>query len=271
MDKQTLLFALAFSAFMLSYSFAGTVVLTGSCTRFVTNNSFKFSITNSGNDSAYDLLINPYIANAAVAGNYSANILQPGTTANFSIRLSNVTAKGTYADYVVVTYSQGSSFFSTMFPCLLSFNNATTPEIYLSTSLYKVNSSVAAVNVSVFNAAKNNITANVSLLVPPFVSFEGPSSFSALLKPFSTYHFQFKLNLTNAKGISFTIAATASYIASKSHFAAMAILGVSQQAKTFSSNIGSVLLFGIAALIALLVLLIAFVFVRSRKKRREKD
>ena len=91
---------------LASLAFAGTVVLTGTCASVVKNNTVNFSIANSGNDSAYGLIVNPYISGANVIGNYSIARLDPGSTANFAVRLSNITAKGTYVDYFVVDYQQ---------------------------------------------------------------------------------------------------------------------------------------------------------------------
>jgi len=116
---------------LASLAFAGTVVLTGTCASVVKNNTVNFSIANSGNDSAYGLIVNPYISGANVIGNYSIARLDPGSTANFAVRLSNITAKGTYVDYFVVDYQQGSSFFSAMFPCWLEFGVSATSPIYL--------------------------------------------------------------------------------------------------------------------------------------------
>ncbi|MGC8676563.1 MAG: CARDB domain-containing protein [Candidatus Micrarchaeia archaeon] len=254
-------------------AFAGTVVLTGTCADVVKNSTVNFSIANSGNDSAYHLIVNPYISGANVIGNYSIARLNPGSAANFAVRLSNITAKGTYVDYFVVDYQQGNSFFSAMFSCWLEFGVSATSPIYLNSYFLYANSSVGLVNVSVMNAGTSLINATISLLVPAYVHVIGAASKQLTLVPGNVSHLQFKIDAKGMDGVSFDGAVYASYSRNGINFATQPSIFTF---KPYSSgfSVSKLIVYGAIAFIllfAIFVLFTALKNMRNAKSQRHQE
>ncbi len=249
---------------LFASSFAGTVTLTGTCKTFITNNSLSFSLANSGNDSAFDLIVNPYVTGANVVGNYSWSRLGPGSVANFSILLSNITAKGTYVDYIVVNYQQGNGFFSALFPCWLEFGVPATSQLYLSSAFSHVNASVGLVNVTLMDAGTSSVDANVSLLVPPYVHVIGPAFISLNIAPSKLVHTKFEIDTNNLHGIAFDGVVYASYSRNGINFATQP--SIFKFAPVSSGlSIGSLIVYGTIALIVLFAIFILIVHLRNRR------
>ncbi|MGC9157218.1 MAG: CARDB domain-containing protein [Candidatus Micrarchaeia archaeon] len=255
---------------MLESAFAGTVVLTGSCKTLVLNNTLNFSLSNSGNDSAYSVIVNPYISGAQVVGNYSTNLLSPGSTFNFSIKLANVTAKGTYVDYIIVAYQQGTSFFSVFFPCWLEFGVPATSELFVATTPYYVNNSVELVNVTLMNGGEKSVDANVSLLLPPGVHAVGPSHYQLMLSPANTSHLQFKIDIKGLSGVSLTGAVYASYYLNNISFATRPDVFLIAPMPAKHYPISLLILYGAVAIIVIFGLFVFFIALRNRKRRQHK-
>ena len=136
----------------LNLAHAGTVILTGSCNATLVNSSIVFSLSNSGNDSAYNLIISPIVEGATPLNtSYSMNVLAPGQTKTIYVKLTNFGLNGSYVDAFYVTYQQGFSFFSAVFPCLVYINKLAVSPIYevVGTTPLK---NMVIVNVSLFNA-----------------------------------------------------------------------------------------------------------------------
>lgn len=246
---------------------AGTVILTGTCTKVPTSNTILFSLQNSGNDTAYSLTLQPVVSNAVVIGNYSVSKLPPGSEINFTVRLANITARGIYGDYFIVAYEQGVNFFTAAFPCLLSFGNFNaTSQILENAHFSAKNSSLGLLNVTLFNAGRKGINATVSVILPPFVSTIGNSTRAVYLSPFNTTKISFKLDLNEAVGLSFSGAVVASYYLNGLHFASLVVFKGAQP-KVLHMPLGSLIVYGAVAVTVLFVFLIIFVTIRSKAKK----
>ena len=263
-----LLSIFAFLAF-LNLAHAGTVTLTGSCNATLVNSSIVFSLSNSGNDSAYNLIISPLVEGATLLNtSYPINVLAPGQTKTIYVKLTNFGLNGSYVDAFYVTYQQGFSFFSAVFPCLVYINKPTVSPIYevVRTTPLK---NMVIVNVSLFNAARTPLNGTISLIVPPTLSFISNKSYGFTLQPYTNESFTFKLQSPN-NGASYSSAAVASFNMSNLHYSSMATFSIT----SYVAN--STLLSPLeitAAVIAIILLMALFILARSikNKKRRERE
>jgi len=263
-----LLSIFAFLAF-LNLAHAGTVILTGSCNATLVNSSIVFSLSNSGNDSAYNLIISPLVEGATPLNtSYPINVLAPGQTKTIYVKLTNFGLNGSYVDAFYVTYQQGFSFFSAVFPCLVYINKPTVSPIYevVRTTPLK---NMVIVNVSLFNAARTPINGTVSLVIPPTLSFISNKSYGFTLQPYTNESFTFKLQSPN-NGASYSSAAVANFNMSNLHYSSMATFSITP----YVAN--SALLSPLeitAAVIAIILLMALFLLARSikNKKRRERE
>jgi len=248
---------------------AGTLTLSGSCTKPLNGNTLVFAISNSGlsNDTAYSIGIQPVISRASVASSwYPVNSLMPGASANVSISMLNITAKGTYADYFITTYRQGIDVFTTVFPCLVSFQNSTASQVYLSPSAVSGANSTESVIAAVTNAGTTNVTANVSLILPPTFSYSSSRQRSISLAPYTKGNVSFSLVLPpGAQQVSYGVAAAVQYYRGNLSYATYVPFTISAQ-KPGSMDFGSIILWSFAAVIVLLLVLLVLSFSRKRRK-----
>jgi len=263
-----LLSIFAFLAF-LNLAHAGTVILTGSCNATLVNSSIVFSLSNSGNDSAYNLIISPLVEGATPLNtSYPINVLAPGQTKTIYVKLTNFGLNGSYVDAFYVTYQQGFSFFSAVFPCLVYINKPTVSPIYevVRTTPLK---NMVIVNVSLFNAARTPLNGTISLIVPPTLSFISNKSYGFTLQPYTNESFTFKLQSPN-NGASYSSAAVASFNMSNLHYSSMATFSITPYVA--NSTLLSPLEIT-AAVIAIILLMALFILARSikNKKRRERE
>jgi len=258
----------AFLAF-LNLAHAGTVILTGSCNATLVNSSIVFSLSNSGNDSAYNLIISPLVEGATLLNtSYPINVLAPDQTKTIYVKLTNFGLNGSYVDAFYVTYQQGFSFFSAVFPCLVYINKPTVSPIYevVRTTPLK---NMVIVNVSLFNAARTPLNGTISLIVPPTLSFISNKSYGFTLQPYTNESFTFKLQSPN-NGASYSSAAVASFNMSNLHYSSMATFSITP----YVANSALLSPLEITTLIVAIILLIAlFLLARSikNKKRRERE
>jgi hypothetical protein len=250
-------------------SAAGTLTLTGSCSKPLDGNTVIFALSNSrlSNDTAYNITLQQFIAGARSAESYQFSRLAPGEATNASIMLSNITARGTYADYFAATYQQGTNFFTAVFPCLLSFNNATMSQIYLTPSAASGPNETEKVSVSLLNAGSSNITANVSLILPPTFSYISGRRLSVGLVPYEGKNVSFYLGLPPSAQASYGVAAAVQYEKGNLSYAKYTTFLISQQ-KPATLDFGTVVLWASAAVIVLLAALLILVLLKKRKRGR---
>ncbi|MFP3215326.1 MAG: hypothetical protein RXR32_02130 [Candidatus Micrarchaeota archaeon] len=258
-------------AFLIFFNLvhAGTVVLTGSCNATLVNSSIVFSLSNSGNDSAYNLIISPIVEGATPLNtSYSINVLAPGQTNTIYVKLTNFGLNGTYADTFVVAYQQGFSFFTAVFPCLVSINKPTVSPIRENVETTSLKNMVI-VNVSLFNAERAKINGSLYLIVPPTLSFISNKSYSFSLSNYSEENFTFKLEPPKS-GASYSSAAVASFNMSNLHYSSMVIFSITPYAakSAFLSPLEIT-----ATIVAIILLIALFLLARSvkNKKRRERE
>jgi len=266
LKSNILISTFVFLAF-LNLAHAGTVTLTGSCNATLVNSSIVFSLSNSGNDSAYNLIISPIIEGATPLNtSYAISMLPPGQTKTLSVKLTNFGLNGSYVDAFYVTYQQGFSFFSAVFPCLVYINKPTVSPIYEVVRVTPLKNMVI-VNVSLFNAARTPVNGTISLVVPPTLSFISNKSYGFTLQPYTNESFTFKLQSPN-NGASYSSAAVASFNMSNLHYSSMATFSITP----YVAKSGLLSPLEITAVIVAIILLIAlFLLARSikNKKRRE--
>ncbi|MEM3781382.1 MAG: CARDB domain-containing protein [Candidatus Micrarchaeaceae archaeon] len=266
MPRQHALMAFLAAALLLGTALASTVTLTGSCNGIVRNNTVQFSLANSGNGTALNVIVNPYIADAEVVGNYSLSDLVPNSSYNFSIRLTNVTAKGSYGDYFIVAYQQGTGFFSALFPCMMYFGNTSaTSQLSVISSFSARNSSFGVVTVNLSNEKATNVTANVMLLVPPMVSVVGQAQRQVFLSAYKQSELRFYVNTTRAPGVSFAGAAVAWYQRGGVNFSTLSVFsGYQYVAKR---NTGTIIIIASIVVLALVASLAVRAFLKGKSKK----
>src|ERR1700733_1000124 len=94
---------------LLSIAGASTVTLTGSCYATIinqTNNYIQFNITNSGNGTATNLIIEPVVSGASLVNSTPITIplVAPNGAYPQKIYLDNFTIPGSYVEQFIVKY-----------------------------------------------------------------------------------------------------------------------------------------------------------------------
>jgi hypothetical protein len=263
---QLLKFSVYIFAFvaLLGITHAGTVVLTGTCYNYVTNNTIHFTLSNSGNDSAYNLILSPILTNATpMNSSYSINALNPGYNVSVQVKLKNISMQGTYADVFVLAYQQGFSSFSAIFPCLLSYPKSTTSEIY-STAHISAIKGEGFVNVSLFNAGRENITGNLSLILPPTLSYISKSNYPFKLSPYNTSNMSFSVKLPQGTA-SYTGAVVVSYLFGGMHYSNMATFQIGNPASSaLIPTYYIIIIVGVVIIAIILILLLRSIRKKSK-------
>ena len=255
-------------ALLLGSAAAGTVTLTGSCvSRVLNGNTVQFGIINSGNDSAYSMLLAPVISGATPTSPiYNISALGPGEQKTINVTLENPLLRGAYVGYFIATYDQGAgSTFTAAFPCILYFYNTTISQILLSTNESLLSNGTVSVKVTATNAGSDAVNANVSIIVPPTLSQVSSPSFEVTLAPYATKTVTFYLTSLSTDQAAYGAAAAASYTAGGLGYAVLSKFVVSFE-KTSSGGVGDLLVVAVIAVIIVLLALLAFVFLKNRRK-----
>ena len=251
---------------------AGTVVITGSCSSpNPRNTTFLFSLSNSGNDTAENITLVPLVFGATpINSSYSLSSLPPGATDNLTMGVSNITEPGAHAARVVALYSQGPSYFSAVFPCLLYFYNTTASEVAVAVYATPLQNGTAYVKVALANAGSNSILANVSLVLPP--AFNATSaSYKLNLTAHGSANVTFRPSLLPSLEVSsysaYGAAAFVSYSSGNLSYATMQIFALSP-ASPFQPNtaISSVFILVAVVIVAISALIIYSVLNKRRKR-----
>jgi hypothetical protein len=184
-----------------------------------------------------------------------------------SVKLTNFGLNGSYVDAFYVTYQQGFSFFSAVFPCLVYINiKPTVSPIYevVRTTPLK---NIIIVNVSLGNAARTTVNGTLSLIVTPAISFISNKSYSFILQPNKTENFTFKLQSPN-NGASYSSAAVASFNIGNLHYSSMVPFSITP----YVAKSGLLSPLEITAVIVAIILLIAlFLLARSIKNKKRHE
>ncbi len=241
--------------------YAGTVTLTGTCQHVDSGNYISFSLSNSGNDTAYNIRILPYISKATINNSgYQINSLGPEDSSSIKIGLSNVSAFGTYVDYIDALYQQDSSIFAAVFPCQVNFGENAGSNLIIS---YSESSKgyYYQINVTAVNAGRYGVDANFSLILPPGLTYSGNGA-RINIGPLSSKSVDFTIYM-NKTGVSYSGAAVASYIENNTEHAAMTgIVLATPSPETFS--IGEEMLIAVVAVVAIFAVLIARIAMKRK-------
>ncbi len=257
---------------LIGIAAASTVTLTGTCYSSVinqTNNYITFNLTNSGNGTATNFLIVPEIDGASTPNaTISLPLVAPGSTYSERIYLSNFTIPGSYVERFVTRYSQGSSTFVTLFPCLVRINKDAQSIIAI-TNLTR-NKKGDNITVSISNIANYQMPIQISVYAPQGFNVTNPSR-NVSLGQYATTNVSFGISTPQYTNSEFPIVVAASYISDNVHYATLAETTIS-----FGAAAGAVgtsltdnfLLFGIAAFIIIIVALIILSIVLKRRGHR---
>ncbi len=244
---------------------AGTVSLTGTCSHALGSNTVVFSLSNSGNDSAYSVHVLPTIKDATAVGtSYDIGVLGPNSSSTTGVNLTNVYARGTYADYFTVAYQQGSQTFIALFPCLLDFGTTANSSILLSYNItYSGGREIIAVNA--LNAGDSELDATIYPILPPSFSYISNRSENVRIMPLKYATARFIVE-PESSGASYSGAVTATYAFNGTDYATLSTLTLTE--KGSSGGIVYVPLFIAAAAVVLILALILRIALKGRKKKK---
>ncbi len=265
------LYLIVILAMLFGSAEAGTVILSGSCATATSNNSLTFILSNSGNDTAANLVLVPYLSGATAKSNlYSIPSIGENSTIKFNVSFSPRGLAGTYSDYFVLGYEQGSGQeFSALFPCLVSIEKDTVSEVYASANVTDMGK-VQNVNVSIFNNGPFALQVNVSLLLPPTLIQNSTQNMSVELTPFMQKTLDFPVK-TPPSGSSYSAAVAVQYALKGEHYAYQTIFVISGHNAQNSASIYSYLPFALMILaIAVVLILLGRTVVQRRKRSAQK-
>lgn len=246
---------------------ASTVTLTGTCyTNFVnqTHNYMSFNLTNSGNGTATDMVIEPIIQGASTTNTtLSIPLVAPGTAYNEKIYLQNFTTPGSYVEQFVASYSQGSSNFITIFPCLVTINHAAPSLVSIIGFKYKNNN----LQVNISNIADYPINAQISLYTSPSFTVLN-STQNVTLQKYSIINESFAVSSPKYTDAQFPIAVVVSYTKDNLHYSTLGVYSVSFGGNKDITSIfqGNAVLFIIAAIIIIIIILIIISILKKKPK-----
>jgi hypothetical protein len=250
--------------FLFGVVYSGTVTLTGACTQQSGNGLVIFNLSNSGNStaSAISVILNlPWHNNFE---NYSAGSIDPGQALRFNAMISAPQSNGSYVSYFDVDYSQSSSEFSAVFPCLLKYGSNAPNNITLS---YQIHSSGYdyTVNVYAHNIGASAINDNISLILPSGFSYSSPKYVRLTISPFTTANASFQLS--SAVEGSYSGAIVSNYNSDGINYAAMT--GISIVSTASSGNgynfIDLFYAFLIIVILLMLMLILRAIIIKKSK------
>ncbi|MGI0100525.1 MAG: CARDB domain-containing protein [Candidatus Micrarchaeaceae archaeon] len=261
---------------MIGITSASTVTLTGTCRAAIvnrTNNYISFGITNSGNGTATNLLIEPLIDGATVkASNATISIplVAPGASYSENVYISNFTIPGSYVARFVARYSQGSSTFETIFPCLVSLGQSAQSIL----AVTNISSKSGNMSVIISNIADYPIMAQVSVYAPPEFSVAIPAK-NVTLDSYGTTKVSFAVSQPQFTDAEFPIAVGVSYVNSSIRYSSLAITTIKFGASSGGSPLaqlgGSLIVpASIAVILAIVALIIISIVANGRKKHRRQ-
>jgi hypothetical protein len=246
---------------------ASTVTLTGTCYSTIinkTNNYITFNITNSGNGTATNFLIVPEIDGASTPNTtISIPLVAPGGAYSERIYLSNFTIPGSYVERFVARYSQGSSTFTTLFPCLVQIGQNAHSILYITNITRGKRGDNISVNIS--NIADYPIAAQVSVYAPPDFTVVNPTKNVTMQYGLTSTPFAISTQ-TQYTNFEFPITVAASYVSGNVHYATERTISIGASAGTSSAFTANLLLFGIVVLVVVIVALIVLSVILKKGK-----
>ncbi len=258
-------------ALLFGVSAAGTVTLTGSCAvKNLTGGAIFFNLSNSGNDTAYNLVITPFLQNVKTSRSfYGVNSLGPGAGSSTEVGINSISDYGVSTGYFLTSYQQGTDVFSAVFPCLYTLGTQTSSQVLITEKTAVSSDGNATVTVSAFNKGSGQEKVNVSLMLPPAFVYTGASQYLLTLGPVSTpsstQNATFDLYISPSTQGSYSVAASASYKEGNLSHATLTTFVISGPAAATGST-SSLLVYGAALVVAILLALILMSLMRRRQR-----
>ena len=225
MSRQTALIALALVAAFPLISSAGTVTLTGTCAGAVSSHAtIWFSLVNTGDQDAQDIVIQPQLHGFFTNSSYHAvGTLAPDNPVNYTMPVFGNVLYGSYPESFTVTYNQGGSPFSAVFPCIIAVGHQSSGLV----SITEIRNQGSMLNATIQNtgALPENLT--VYGMAPP--SFNITKEVSTVINGYQEKNVSFAITEPNGTG-SYTIAVALSYRSGNLNYAAL---------DTYSYTVGS--------------------------------
>lgn len=272
-----LLLSVLFALMLFSITTADTVTLTGSClTQNVvnqSNNHIDFGISNSGNGTATNLVLVPAIGGASSLNTtQTIPLIGPGGSYVVKFYLNNFTVPGSYADYFLTRYSQGSSTFVTFFPCMVNMQRVA-PSLLTISNLSK---SGNRLSVKLVNLARYPIRASLHIQTPPTFSLSN-SDVNITVPAYAQINLSTNLTTPQYTNAVFPLAASVSYTNGSTHYATLQVTTISfgstgsTSPTAPSSSVDTVSIIIIVAILILLLLIVVSLIKRRKPiKPREQ-
>ncbi len=250
---------------MANLAFAGTVTWTGTCAGVPVNGSIYFHLANSGNDSAYNVLLTPRLVDATPSNSsYSIGTVSGGGNSTTYIKLANTSGAGTSADYFSLSYSQDGSNFAAVFPCMLTLGGTPTVSQLNITSHTSSSSGKSYINVRIYNPGNATIDANVLIVLPQTFTFISNASVPVIINASSSRNVSFEVQAPGGGSGSYSGAIAANYKLNGLNYGSMHTFLIAETGQS-SPGISLVLIVEILVAIAALILLVRIARLAIRK------
>ncbi len=268
------LIAILIILLMAGAASAGTVTLAGTCSQSTINSSSDyttFTLSNLGNQTAAQLLVVPsFFGGTPTNASQTIPALGPGQNATLTFRFASLSMPGSYASSYGVSYSQGTSTFFVVFPCMLDFITPVTSLI----RIYNVSQSGSTLSMQVINLGQSAIQANVTVVLPQSFS-TSPPNVTVSIAPSASKKVSFSVSHPSVSGANYGIAASASYAIAGTHYATIQPYTLSflpSSTTGSASSLSQYLLYIIIAVVILLLIgLIIFASIRKRRRSANAD
>ena len=148
-----------------SVACAGTVSLTGTCNYATSSSLVNFTLSNSGNEAAANIVVTAEISGALIKNDsYHINSLGSAAQKRMSFDLAPIGVGG-YVGYFNVSYIQGSEAEYSVFPCMFYFGKTAYSKLSMNESVDGIGSN-AMINVTVRNPTNENIPIVLEIILP---------------------------------------------------------------------------------------------------------
>jgi len=242
-----------------------TVTLTGTCSSGLVTQSanyITFNLSNSGNGAASDLILAPQLEGATTP-NFTVGFatIAPGSSYSTRFYLQNFTAPGSYVEYITAKYSQGSSSYVTVFPCLTNIMENAQSLL----QIMNVSRAGSKLTVDVISLAPSTINANITVAVPLTFKVSPPSipiSITSKNQTEATFNF----STPNYSDAQFPIVAAVSYVSNGVHYAALDVHVISFATSASPSSSGLSVIDALIILVLVIIVILLVVSILKKKK-----
>ena len=262
------LIAVAAALFSPAIAFSSTVTLSGTCGQAVIsapNGYLAFNLSNTGNGTASDLLVQP--SGAGLRQNASViNTIPPDSRDSITFPVNSVNEPGSYAVNLGVTYDQQGTTFSTVFPCIVNIGTASASAVF-----EHVNYSNRTVFAKLMSESNSTLNLTATAVLPSGFYTPG-SQRHMLLAPYGSANLSFNLTLPSHESATLPAAVELAYSLGGVHYAYLSTVLISLSGPTASGHghgIGFVNAVFAIVIAVLSCLIVASIIVRRRGVRNE--